>query len=138
MRKLMLSFVIALSSSAAFAEESAWPRTISIYGIDGSGQPVAAVPAVKAPAATVNAWTADFASFSDWRALPVGADAGGQHATPVAELDAQQRAYRAYWLRRHRELTAGGEWAGVLPVRIHERLNAQAFGSPVMGSQGGQ
>lgn len=129
MNKLITASIIAISlASPALAESpAAWPRE-PIAGNYGTARAVRT-----APAATVNAWTDDFATFSDWKALPAGADAGGQHATPVAELDAQQRQYRAYWMARHQELTANGQWADVLPVRIHERLNAKAFGSPVMG-----
>ena len=130
MNKLITASILAIGlASPALAESpAAWPRE-PIAGEFGTARAVRT-----APAATVNAWTDDFATFSDWRALPAGADAGGQHATPVAELDAQQRQYRSYWLARNRELvTEDGVFAPVLPVRIHERLNARAFGSPVMG-----
>ena len=134
MRKLMLSaLAFTLASSAAFAEsETAWPR----YPYQGI-QATEPGTVYTAPAAgAVNVWVDAFVPFGA-SAAATSADKGGQSPTPAAELDAQMRGYRAYWVARNRELiTADGELAGVLPVRVHERLNAKAFGSPVM--QGAQ
>lgn len=132
MRKLVLSaLAFALSGSAAFAESpTAWPR-YPHQGIE-SQAPGAAYKAAPAPA--VNAWTAPFAPYADWKAIPSAHDAHTfSYGVTAKQQDAQQREYRKYWMARHRELTASGEWSEVLPVRIHERLNAEAFGSPVMG-----
>jgi hypothetical protein len=130
MRKsILIAIAAGLVSSAAFAESpTPWPR----YPHQGIENQAPGVAYKGAPAPVVNAWTADSASFADWKTLPAAFDQG-QPTITAKELDAQQRQYRAYWLARHRELTATGEWADVLPVRIAEKVNAKAFGSPVMG-----
>lgn len=128
-----LALAVGLTLPVSAEQPAAWPRSNSVYGLDDwrSG------PAVKTPAApAVNAWTAPFASFTAWKALPAGHDAGGQHGPDPEALDAQVRGYRDYWRRRNAELIdRNGDLAPVLPVRIHERLNRDVFGYPVMGSQ---
>jgi hypothetical protein len=128
--KTAILLIPVLFAGAANAESpTAWPR----YPHQGIESQVPYRAPAKAAATVAPSWTADSQSYANWRLLPAANDAGGQFPTSAADLDKQQRSYRAYWLARHRELTASGEWADVLPVRVHERLNAKAFGSPVMG-----
>jgi hypothetical protein len=139
MRKsILIAIAAGLVSSAAFAESpTPWPR----YPHQGIENQAPGVAYKGAPAPGVNAWTAPFAPYADWRAIPAAHDAHTvSYGVTAKQLDAQQREYRKYWLARHRELTATGEWADVLPVRIAEKLNRDSlgaykppFGSPVMG-----
>jgi hypothetical protein len=127
--KTAILLIPVLFAGVANAEApTAWPR----YPHQGIESQAPNYAPAKASAVVAPSWTADSQSFANWNALPTTFDKGQPTAT-AKELDAQQREYRAYWLARHRELTAGGEWSEVLPVRIYERLNAKAFGSPVMG-----
>jgi hypothetical protein len=131
MRKsILIAIAAGLVSSVASAEApTPWPRDVDIT--------VQHFPAYTAPKtsakAPVNAWTDDFASYADWAALPTTFDKG-QPTISAKDLDAQVRGYRAYWVKRNAELIdRNGDLAPVLPVRVYERLNAKAFGSPVMG-----
>lgn len=131
MNKLIAASILTLAVAYPALAESptAWPR----YPHQGIEAQAPYRGPVKAAPAAVPSWTADSQSYANWRLLPAANDAGGQFPTSAKDLDAQQREFRKYWQARHRELTASGEWADVLPVRIHERVNAKAFGSPVMG-----
>jgi hypothetical protein len=132
MNKALVASILALAVAYPALAESptAWPR----YPHQGIEQQAPGVPYKGAPAPVVNAWTAPLAPYADWKAIPSAHDAHTfSYGVTPKQLDAQQREYRKYWMGRHRELTASGDWSEVLPVRIHERLNAKAFGSPVMG-----
>jgi hypothetical protein len=135
-KSLILTSVLAALMAAAVTQvkaeaPTAWPRDIDITVNHGS--PYAPRAAAKSTAAPVNAWTAPFSSYADWAALPTTFDKG-QPTITAKELDAQVAGYRAYWLKRNQSLIdSNGDLVPVLPVRVHERLNAKAFGSPVMG-----
>jgi hypothetical protein len=123
---LILIPVLAASSASAEAP-TPWPR-YPYSGIESHGTP----SVVRAPAATYNVWTDAFVPFGS-SAAATSNDKGGQSPTPAAELDAQARAHRIYWERQNAGLIAqDGTLVDVLPVRVHERLNRNAFGSPVM------
>lgn len=123
----VLALAIGLTQPVSAESPAAWPRNVDITAAY-PGSFVGGAPRVAAPAR--NAWTDAFVPYADWKALPTAHDAGGQHQTPQAELDAQLRVYRYYWARRNAEIFRDGN--EVVPVRIHERQNAKAFGSPVM------
>lgn len=131
MNKTLAASILALVIASPVLAESPtpWPR-YPHQGIESQAH--ANGPAYAAPSAAYNVWTDAFVPFGS-SAAATSADKGGQSPTPQAELDAQVRQYRAYWLARNSSLiTPGGELAPALPVRVHERLNAKAFGSPVM------
>lgn len=129
MKKLITASILALGlASPALAESpTPWPR----YPHQGLESQAPARGPVRAAPSAYSPWTDAFVPYGSSRAA-TGADAGGQHPTSQADLDAQTRAHRVYWEQRNEELFATGEPGDVLPVRVHERLNARAFGSPVM------
>jgi hypothetical protein len=134
--KTAILLIPVLFAGAANAESpTAWPR----YPHQGIESQAPYHAPAKASAVVAPSWTADSQSFANWNALPTTFDKG-QPTITAKELDAQVARHREYWLARHRELTANGEWADVLPVRIAERQNRDSlgaykppFGSPVMG-----
>lgn len=130
-----VALISLFAAGAAQAESpTAWPR-YPADGIDGGHPSNTGRIYRAAPAATTSAWTAPTATFSDWKALPAGSDAGGQSQPDAETLDALRLSHRDYWLRRNSEIFATGEPADVLPVRVYERLNADAFGGPVMSGE---
>jgi len=131
MKKTLAASILVLTFAFPALADDSWPRN-PIPGADNNG----GARAIKAPAAAYNAWSDDFVPFGS-SAAATSADKGGQHPTSQAELDAAYRAHMAYWRATNAALiTPAGTLAPVLPVRVHERLNARAFGSPVM--QGAQ
>lgn len=123
----ILAFTLSFTSVSA-EQPAAWPRHGDVTTVHSYAK---GPRRVTAPAATYNPWTDDFIPFASSKAATTS-DGGGQFPTSQAELDAQQRAYRQYWAQRNAELFRDGNLADVLPVRVHERLWPNAFGSPVM------
>ena len=102
MRKsILFAAICGLMSSAAFAESPApWPREPH-PGDFGSARAVKSAPVTPS-------WTADSQSYEAWKALPAAHDAGGQHPTSQAELDAQRRAHQNYRIIRHSQIVEAG------------------------------
>lgn len=123
-------FTLMFAGAASAESPTPWPG-YPHRGIES--QSPATMPA-KAPSASYSVWTDAFVPFGS-SAAATGADKGGQSPTSAADLDRQGLAHRRYWEARNEELFATGEPADVLPVRVHEKLNARAFGSPVMSGQ---
>lgn len=126
----VLALAFGLSVPASAEQPAAWPRGDSLEAPTHFA-PVRASKVRKTTAPTYNPWTDDFIPYGSSKAN-TASDAGGQIVPTPQELDAQVASYRLYWARRNAELYRDGELADVLPVRVHERLNAKAFGSPVM------
>ncbi len=127
----VLALAFGLSVPASAEQPTAWPRGESLNGHSNGASVFRTSKQRVAPAPTYNPWTDAFIPYGNSKAN-TASDAGGQIVPTPQELDAQVASYRLYWARRNAELYRDGELADVLPVRVHERLNAKAFGSPVM------